>query len=187
MQRGVLGELALRLGERGLVGSGVDLGEEIAGLDQLALLEADAHQLAGDLGADGHGGERRHRAERVDGDRHVAARRPRRRGSVCGGGRGFVGRLCLLHERAGRDLLPALPDQDRGGGQQDERTPQPQPAPALAAAGGDERGTGRRAGWTSRIVAGSTFSFISLASRGRLDFGRGASSTFHDPAPLFTP
>ena len=35
-QRRILGELRLRLGERGLIGSRVDLGEEVALLDQSA-------------------------------------------------------------------------------------------------------------------------------------------------------
>ena len=46
----ILGELALRLGERRLIGPRVDLGEEVALLDDLAFGEADLHQLAGDLG-----------------------------------------------------------------------------------------------------------------------------------------
>ncbi len=71
-QRLVLGELALRLGERGLIGPGVDLDEEVAFLDHLAFGEAQLHQGPGDLGLEGYGCERRHRSERVEGDRHVA-------------------------------------------------------------------------------------------------------------------
>ena len=71
-QRLVLGQLPLRLGERRLIGARIDLGDEVARLDGLALGEPDALQGAGDLGADGHGLERRHRAEGVDGQRHVA-------------------------------------------------------------------------------------------------------------------
>ena len=69
--------MRLRLGERGLVGPRVDLGEEVALLDHLPFLEADLHQLARDLRLDGDGGERRHGAERVDRNRHVAGRRRR--------------------------------------------------------------------------------------------------------------
>ena len=41
-------------------------------LDRLAFGEADVLQHSGDLGADGHGLERRHRSQGVDGERHVA-------------------------------------------------------------------------------------------------------------------
>ena len=84
-QRRVLGQLPLGLGERGLIGPRVDLGEKIAGLDDLSFLEADLHQPAGDLRLDRHGGERRRRAERVDGDRHVAGD-DRRHADGLGGG-----------------------------------------------------------------------------------------------------
>ncbi len=69
--------MSLRLGERGLVGARIDLGDEVAGLDGLAFGEADALQGARDLGADGHGLERRHGAEGVDGEGHVAERHRR--------------------------------------------------------------------------------------------------------------
>ena len=76
-QRRILGELRLRQRQRRLIGTRVDLGEEVALLDHLPFLEADLHQPAGDLGLDGDRGERRHGAERVDRDRHVADRRRR--------------------------------------------------------------------------------------------------------------
>ena len=71
-QRLVLGQLPLRLGQRRLIGARIDLGDEVALLDRLAFGEADALQRSGDLGADGHGLERRHRSQGVDGQRHVA-------------------------------------------------------------------------------------------------------------------
>ena len=76
-QRLVLGQLPLRLRQRRLVGARIDLGEEVAGVDHLALGEPDLLQVAGDLGLDGHGLERRHRSQGVDGQRHVAERHRR--------------------------------------------------------------------------------------------------------------
>ena len=60
-QRLVFGQLGLGLFERHLVGARVDLGEEIALVDQLAFLETDFHQIAVDLGF------YRNRRERGDG------------------------------------------------------------------------------------------------------------------------
>ena len=59
-----------RLVELGAVDGGIDVGEDEILLDILAFLEVDAHQLAVDLGADGHGVERPARADAVeiDGD-----------------------------------------------------------------------------------------------------------------------
>ena len=111
-QRCVLGQLPLRLRQRRLIGARIDLGEEVALLDDLALGEPDFLQVAGDLGADGHGLERRHRAEGVDGQRHVAERYRRhlhglRRLPVPAGvfhllGRGFAVLEFLPHEHGRR-------------------------------------------------------------------------------------
>ena len=56
--------------ELGAIDGGIDVGEDEILLDILAFLEVDAHQLAVDLGADGHGVERTARADavEVDGD-----------------------------------------------------------------------------------------------------------------------
>ena len=70
-QRLVLGQRALRLLQRHVVGPRIDHREEVALLDRLAFGELDLDELAGDLRLDGHGGERRHRAERLDDDRDV--------------------------------------------------------------------------------------------------------------------
>ena len=70
-RRLVLGELAFRLGQRDLIRARIDLGQEIALLDDLAFLERDLDQLAVDLRLDRDRRERRHRAERVQDDRHV--------------------------------------------------------------------------------------------------------------------
>ena len=127
-QRRVLGQLPLRLRQRRLIGARIDLGEEVALLDDLALGEPDFLQVAGDLGADGHGLERRHRAEGVDGQRHVAERHRRhphglRRLPVSAGvftllGRGFA-------------VLEFLPrEHGRRGQRGDERDPQQKAPPA---------------------------------------------------------
>ncbi len=68
----VMGELALVLRLQRLIGAGIDLGKEFALLDMLALGEGDLLEIAGNLADHGHGGERRHRAERVDGHIEVA-------------------------------------------------------------------------------------------------------------------
>src|SRR5262249_50800176 len=75
---------------------GIDLREKITLLDQLAFGESNFGQLAVDLGLHGHSSERRHRAELIEDDAHIAERR--RRGAD---------RLqCALRETASR----------RGGG-----------------------------------------------------------------------
>ena len=65
----VLGELALDLHELGLEGPRVDLGQHVAGLDDLAFLEGGPHELAVDPAADRHRVQRGDRAEagQVDG------------------------------------------------------------------------------------------------------------------------
>ena len=127
-QRLVLGQLPLGLRQRRLVGARIDLGEEVAGLDRLALGEPDLLQIAGDLGLDGHGLERRHRSQGVDGQRHVAERHRAhahrlRRLPGTAGVLPFVGR--------GGDVLKLLPGEDRRGRQRhDERDPDDEAAPA---------------------------------------------------------
>ncbi len=71
-QRLVAQELALVLRQQRLVGPHVDLGQEVAGLDGLALAKADLGEVAAHLRADRHGGERRHGAEAREHHRHVA-------------------------------------------------------------------------------------------------------------------
>ena len=71
-QRLVLGQRRLGLLERHLIGSRIDLGEEIALLDHLALFEGDLGQIAVDLGLYRDRGERGDGAELAQADRHVA-------------------------------------------------------------------------------------------------------------------
>ena len=47
-QRLILGHLAARLRQLDLEGTRVDLGEQVAGLDELAFAKGDAHELAVD-------------------------------------------------------------------------------------------------------------------------------------------
>ena len=70
----VMRELALVLRLERLIGAGVDLGEDIAFLDVLALGKGDALQIAGNLAHHRHGRDRRHRAQRVDDHVDVAGR-----------------------------------------------------------------------------------------------------------------
>ncbi len=74
-QRGVARELALGLGELGLVGAGVDLGQQVAGLDGLALGEGQAHELAVDTCLDGHVVDRGDVAQRGQHDIDIALAR----------------------------------------------------------------------------------------------------------------
>ena len=56
----------------------IDLGEQVAGLDDLPFLERDAHQLAVDARLDDDDVARRHGAERVEVDVDAALARGRR-------------------------------------------------------------------------------------------------------------
>ncbi len=89
-QRLVTLQRALRLRQRQLIGPRIDLRQQIALVDVLALGEGDAHQLAADLRDDGHGGERRHGAQRVQRDVDIAPGQGRDRNRD--GGRGLAGR-----------------------------------------------------------------------------------------------
>ncbi len=64
-------EGALGLQERGLIGGRVDLGDDLASLHIAAFVEADAQQLAVDLGLDQHAAPGLGRADGADRDRHV--------------------------------------------------------------------------------------------------------------------
>ena len=66
--------------------------------------------------------------------------------TVCGGGADLSAGALLLLDRAGRDLFPARPDQDRDGGQHDGHA-QPQPGPRACGVGGCETG----AAWRRRL------------------------------------
>jgi hypothetical protein len=107
---GVVGELALGLFERRLVGARVDLGQELTLLHHLAFLEPDAHQLAVDLGHHRHGIEGCHGAERIEDHRHLAAGGG---GDADGLGRG--GRRSL-----GRPVAPGMGPEDRAGDQRED-------------------------------------------------------------------
>ena len=82
-QRLVAFQIALHLLQGRLIGARIDLGQKIALVDELTLLEGDVLQLTADLGLDGHGGQRRHRAQggQFDGDVPDAGRGHRDRRS----------------------------------------------------------------------------------------------------------
>ena len=100
-----LASCALRLGDGGLVGAGVDLKQELALLDGLAFVEIDLQQLAVDAAVQRDGVVRGDRAERGEVDRNglLSARRGEDRGGAVGGLRGFgscvVGRFWLARMR----------------------------------------------------------------------------------------
>ena len=68
----ILRELPFRLSQRDLIGPRIDMGEEVALVDHLAFLERDLDELAVDLRLDRDHGERRHRTQSAEDDRHVA-------------------------------------------------------------------------------------------------------------------
>ena len=159
----ILGQLPLRLGERRLIGLRIDLGEEVALLDRSGPPQIPPPQLASDLGADGDGLEGRDRSERVDGDRHVAERHRRdahglwRRPGAAG--------LCPSGRR-GFGVLEFLPGEHRRGS---ERHDEREPAEQAAAAGrrrrlrrrfGRRRRRGAVGGSRARPPTGLTASFI---------------------------
>ena len=113
-QRLVLGQLPLRLGQRRLVGPRIDLGDEVALLDRLAFGKADVLQRAGDLGADGHGLERRHRPQGVNGKGHVAGC-DRRDAHGLGRLRRSAGAFLFIGGWSG--VLVLLPREEARGGQ----------------------------------------------------------------------
>ena len=61
-------QLALRLVERRLIGARIDLGEQVARLHHLAFGEIELDQHAADLRPHRGGGQRRHRAQRIERD-----------------------------------------------------------------------------------------------------------------------
>jgi hypothetical protein len=65
-------ELTGGLIDGGLIGSRIDQHQQVAGLDRLSLGEGDLDQRSVDLRVHGDRGQRRHGAERIDGDRDVA-------------------------------------------------------------------------------------------------------------------
>ena len=65
-------QLALRLVQRRLIGARIDLGEQVAGLHHLAFGEIELDQHAADLRPHRGGGQRRHRAQRIERDIDVA-------------------------------------------------------------------------------------------------------------------
>ena len=113
-QRLILGQLPLRLGQRRLIGARIDLGDEVARLHRLAFGEADVLQRSGDLGAYGHGLERRHRSQGVDGEGHIAGY-DRRHAHGLGRLRRSAGGLLSVGGRSG--VLVLLPRVDRRGGE----------------------------------------------------------------------
>ncbi|CDX56032.1 hypothetical protein MPL1032_20362 [Mesorhizobium plurifarium] len=76
-QRLVVLQLTLPLMQRGRQRAVVDLGEEVALLDVLALGEADLGDLAADLRAQRHGRQRRHGSQRFEHDRDIGLRHRR--------------------------------------------------------------------------------------------------------------
>ena len=69
--------LALGLGQLHLEGARIDLGQQFAGLDHLALFEQDAHQLSIDPAAHRHGSEWHGRAQAIEEHADVAGARCR--------------------------------------------------------------------------------------------------------------
>ena len=124
----VLGQLALRLRQRRLIGTRIDLGDEIALLDGLPLGKADVLQRSRDLCADGHGLERRDRPERIDGERHFA-NNDRRDANGLWRLRGTAGGFLRLGRRGGAlVLVPGI--RGRSGQSRDDDDPQePVPPP----------------------------------------------------------
>ncbi len=122
----ILGELRLVLLQRHLVGPRVDLGEKVALLDVLALLEADRHQIAADLRLHGHRGERRHGAEPIQCHRHAAALRRRDADRGRDAGRPETAGLRMF--RGAREIPDDGPDDGRDQ-EQPEQRPQPRPPP----------------------------------------------------------
>ena len=61
-------QLALGLVQRRLIGTRIDLGQQIARLHHLAFGEIELDQHAADLRAHRGGGQRRHRAQRIERD-----------------------------------------------------------------------------------------------------------------------
>jgi hypothetical protein len=104
----------LRLGQRRLIGARIDLGDEVARLHRLAFGEADVLQRSGYLGAYGHGLERRHRSQRVDGEGHIAGNH-RRHAHGLGRLRRSAGGLLSVGGRS--RVLILLPCVDRRGGE----------------------------------------------------------------------
>ena len=68
----IMGQGGLRRFQRDGEGPDIDHHEEVALLDDLALLEFDVGDMAADLALDGDGGQRRHRAQLVEGHRDIA-------------------------------------------------------------------------------------------------------------------
>ncbi|OIQ74046.1 hypothetical protein GALL_443110 [mine drainage metagenome] len=103
-------ELPLGLRQGGFIRPRIDLREQIALLDLVAFLEVDLHQIAADLGSDGHGRQRSHRAEGVEVDPDIALADNLRNN---GHRRGIPATSALLR----RNPLSAPPD-DAGDNQQ---------------------------------------------------------------------
>ena len=124
-RRLVLGELALRLFKRHLIGARVDLGEKVALFDVLALLERDSHQIAVDLGLDRNHGQRGDGAEPAQSDRHIAFLNRRRTNWHRTAGSGAPTRARLSARP--RQVPHRRPD-DGHHQQQPKDRPQPRPA-----------------------------------------------------------
>jgi len=122
-ERLVAHHLSLGLGQLHLEGPRVDLGQQLAALDELALPEQDLHQLAVDAALDGDGVERRDGAEavEVDGDVPLSRRHRHHRHAARGGRRG--------PSRARLGLAQLHHEHVRGNGQETDHEQRRPPAP----------------------------------------------------------
>lgn len=105
-QRLVAGELPLGLQQLGLEWARVDLGEQVAFTNELALAVWNVHQLAVHAGVNGDGVDRRDRTEAREVDADVSLGRSCRldrdgRGRACGGARGVP--VCPRSDAAERE------------------------------------------------------------------------------------
>ena len=131
-QRLVARQLSAGERELHLEGTRIDLGEEIALLHHLALLEGDLHQLAVDAAPDDDGVQRRHRAEReqVDVERALAhrrgddGRRAQRGIALCAAfARACARRARRLGARCGRELAYQIARADGGDAEHGDGDP----------------------------------------------------------------
>jgi hypothetical protein len=108
-------QIALRSLQRRLVRTGIDLGKDIAGMNELPFGEQNLLQGAADLGAHGHVGQRRDRADRGNPDLDVAWRHCRN------GDRHRSILAAATRTGTGRRRLRAVPDDQNDDHEQNDR------------------------------------------------------------------
>jgi hypothetical protein len=134
-QRPVTRHLSLGLRQLHLERPGIDLGDQIARPDDVALAEPDRHELSIDAAPHRHGRERRDRADPIHVDRDVSAARR------LGGDRH---RPCLGPARLPR-ARPVRPERQREERRPEQTGGRQRHAPASAPRGGPRRLHGRAA------------------------------------------